>query len=46
MKTTIVIMVTEITLSIEMIESGDTDNNKMVMINVTPIIRMLIKGIQ
>lgn len=46
MKTTIVIMVTEITLSIEMIEIGDTDNNKMVMINVTPIIRMLIKGIQ
>ena len=46
MKTTIVIMVTEITLSIEMIEIGDTDNNKMVMINVTPVIRMLIKGIQ
>ena len=46
MKTAIVIMVTEITLSIEMIEIGDTDNNKMVMINVTPIIRMLIKGIQ
>ena len=46
MKTTIVIMETEITLSIEMIEIGDTDNNKMVMINVTPIIRMLIKGIQ
>ena len=46
MKTMIVIMVTEITLSIEMIEIGDTDNNKMVMINVTPIIRMLIKGIQ
>ena len=46
MKTTIVIMVTEITLSIEMIEIGDTDNNKMVMINVTPIIKMLIKGIQ
>lgn len=46
MKTTIVIMVTESTLSIEMIEIGDNDNNKMVMINVTPIIRMLIKGIQ
>ena len=46
MKTTIVIMITESTLSIEMIEIGDNDNNKMVMINVTPIIRMLIKGIQ
>ena len=46
MKTTIVIMVTESTLSIEMIEIGDNDNNKMVMINVTPIIRMLIKRIQ
>ena len=46
MKTTIVIMVTESTLSIEMIEIGDNDNNKMVMINVTPTIRMLIKGIQ
>ena len=46
MKTAIVIMVTEITLSIEMIEIGDTGNNKMVLINVTPIIRMLIKGIQ
>ena len=38
-------MVTGINLSIELIVIADPDNNKMVMTNITLIIRMVIKTV-
>ena len=41
----IIAMVVESKLSTEMVVVGDIDNNLMVMINMTLIIRMIIKRI-
>ena len=41
----IIAMVVESKLSTEMVAVGDIDNNLMVMINITLIIRMIIKRI-
>lgn len=41
----IIAMVVESKLSTEMVVVGDIDNNLMVMINITLIIRMIIKRI-